>query len=391
MSSLPRRLILLALVSFVLAPATAHAAGVAPAFDLSSPSGAPFPSDRYTVADCDAAHRAARRPAEARLHGRGRPTAPTSTCSTRSTASTSSRGSRSPSRARSTWPASRAPTSSSSGSPTARVTGINQIVWESPANTLHAESDQLLDQHTTLPARRHDRRQGRRRRPDRRLVVPPGSELRPRQGRRRQGLSQGADRGAQPLAPRRRRQGGRRGREPLHDAERDDAARAGARADQGLDPGRRPTSCSVTLGERTVFPLASITGITFSPADHDAAVLRQLHGRDPGALALPGRGRDRRLRRVRRRPTTRMRQSSFPRSARRRECLPSRGRTGSTSTSSSPPAPPPLAAGRWRSSGTASATTRTRARSSSPLRWRIAASPRSRSTSSVTAAARSGR
>ena len=45
---------------------------------------------------------------EARLRGAARPTAPTSTCSTRSTASTSSRGSRSPSRARSTRPASRA-------------------------------------------------------------------------------------------------------------------------------------------------------------------------------------------------------------------------------------------------------------------------------------------
>ena len=51
MLSFPRRLILLALVSFVLVPATAHAAGVAPVFDLTSPSGAPFPSDRYTVAD----------------------------------------------------------------------------------------------------------------------------------------------------------------------------------------------------------------------------------------------------------------------------------------------------------------------------------------------------
>src|SRR5688500_5957808 len=51
MSSLPRRLILVALVTLVLAPATAHAAGVAPGSDLSSPSGAPFPTDRYTVAD----------------------------------------------------------------------------------------------------------------------------------------------------------------------------------------------------------------------------------------------------------------------------------------------------------------------------------------------------
>ena len=44
--------------------------------------------------------------------------------------------------------ASRARTSSSSGSRTFAVTGINQIVWEPAANTLHVESDQLLEQHT---------------------------------------------------------------------------------------------------------------------------------------------------------------------------------------------------------------------------------------------------
>ena len=29
------------------------------------------------------------------------------------------------------------------------VVGINQIVWDPPTKTLHVESDQLLDQHTT--------------------------------------------------------------------------------------------------------------------------------------------------------------------------------------------------------------------------------------------------
>ena len=51
MSSLSRRLLVLALLGVLLAPATAQAAGVAPGFDLSSPSGAPFPTDRYTVPD----------------------------------------------------------------------------------------------------------------------------------------------------------------------------------------------------------------------------------------------------------------------------------------------------------------------------------------------------
>jgi hypothetical protein len=34
------------------------------------------------------------------------------------------------------------------GDPGGQVVGINQIVWDPPTNTLHVESDQLLDQHT---------------------------------------------------------------------------------------------------------------------------------------------------------------------------------------------------------------------------------------------------
>ena len=185
MSSLPRRLILLALVSFVLAPATAQAAGVAPSFDPSSPSGAPFPSDRYTVADATqltgervdlpkpnctvrpSRLRGHRRPQHARrlqhpaaaldpLHGRDR------------------RGQR-----------RRAPTSSWSGSPDGAVTGINQVVWEPATNTLHAESDQLLDQHTryllVVTNGVSDGAGEPRSSPPRASQDP---ELRPRQGRR---------------------------------------------------------------------------------------------------------------------------------------------------------------------------------------------------------------
>jgi hypothetical protein len=50
MSLLPRRLVALALGLLVLLPAVA-AAGVQPLFDLSSPAGGPFPSDRFTVLD----------------------------------------------------------------------------------------------------------------------------------------------------------------------------------------------------------------------------------------------------------------------------------------------------------------------------------------------------
>ena len=46
-----RRTLALALLALFLLPATAYARGVAPAFELGSPSGSPFPSDRWTSPD----------------------------------------------------------------------------------------------------------------------------------------------------------------------------------------------------------------------------------------------------------------------------------------------------------------------------------------------------
>ncbi|MBA3787452.1 MAG: hypothetical protein H0X21_01995, partial [Actinobacteria bacterium] len=46
-----RHSLLLALLVFCLTPAFAQAAGVQPGFDLSSPSGSPFPSNRFTAPD----------------------------------------------------------------------------------------------------------------------------------------------------------------------------------------------------------------------------------------------------------------------------------------------------------------------------------------------------
>lgn len=147
MTSLPRRLILLAFVSFVLAPATAHAAGVAPSFDLSSPSGAPFPSDRYTVAD------------STQLTGE-RVDLPKPNCTVRPSdcadidVLNTLDGFNVQPRLSIPFTGAIDVTSVSSSNvflvrlPDGAVTGINQIVWESPVNTLHAESDQLLDQHT---------------------------------------------------------------------------------------------------------------------------------------------------------------------------------------------------------------------------------------------------
>jgi len=147
MSSLPRRLILLALVSFVLAPATAQAAGVAPSFDPSSPSGGPFPSDRYTVAD------------STQLTGvrvdlpKPNCTVRPSDCADIDVINTLDGFNIQPRLSIPFTGAIDVASVSSSNVFLVRlsdgaVTGINQIVWESPVNTLHAESDQLLDQHT---------------------------------------------------------------------------------------------------------------------------------------------------------------------------------------------------------------------------------------------------
>ena len=122
------------------------------------------------------------------------------------------------------------------------VTGINQIVWEPPVNTLHAESDQLLDQHTRYL-----------------LVVTNGVKDSAGDPIEASSLLQDLNFGhAKDAADKAYRkeliaalnhslpagvgERGRRRREPLHDAERDHAARAGAGADQGVEPspGRLP-------------------------------------------------------------------------------------------------------------------------------------------------------
>ena len=142
---MPRRLILLALVSLALTPATAHAARVAPGFDLSSPSGAPFPSDRYTVADAT------------QLTG-VRVDLPKPNCAVRPSdcldidvLNTLDGFNLQP---RVSIPFTGAIDVASVSSADVflvrlsdgAVTGINQVVWEPAVNTLHAESDQLLDQ-----------------------------------------------------------------------------------------------------------------------------------------------------------------------------------------------------------------------------------------------------
>src|SRR5687767_2884825 len=147
MSSLPRRLILVALVTFVLAPATAHGAGVAPGSDLSSPSGAPFPTDRYTVPD------------STQLTG-VRVDLPKPNCAVRPSdcldidVLNTLDGFNLQPRVSIPFTGGIDLASVSSSTvflvrqPDGAVTGINQIVWDPSIDTLHVESDQLLDQHT---------------------------------------------------------------------------------------------------------------------------------------------------------------------------------------------------------------------------------------------------
>lgn len=147
MSSLTRRLILVALVTFVLAPATAHAAGVAPGSDISSPSGAPFPTDRYTVPD--ATQLTGVRVDLPKPNCMVRP----SDCADINVLNTLDGFNLQP---RLSIPFTGAIDVASVSSANVflvrlsdgAVTGINQIAWEPAVNTLHAESDQLLDQYT---------------------------------------------------------------------------------------------------------------------------------------------------------------------------------------------------------------------------------------------------
>jgi hypothetical protein len=141
------RLILLALVTCTLAPAAANAAGVSPGFDLSSPSGAPFPTDRYTVAD--ATQLTGVRVDLPKPNCAVRP----SDCADIDVLNTLDGFNVQPRLSIPFTGAIDVASVSSSNVFLVRlsdgaVTGINQVVWEPAVNTLHAESDQLLDQHT---------------------------------------------------------------------------------------------------------------------------------------------------------------------------------------------------------------------------------------------------
>jgi len=144
---------LLPLAAVILLPALAFAAGVQPLFDLSSPSGGPFPSDRFAKLDLS----------NNTLLRVNLPkpdcTVRVSDCQDIDVINTLDGFNLQP---RLSIPFSGPIDVSTVDSSTVflvslgdarggrggHVVGINQIMWDALSNTLRAESDELLDQHT---------------------------------------------------------------------------------------------------------------------------------------------------------------------------------------------------------------------------------------------------
>ena len=146
-----RRALLLALLTFLMIlalPSLAHAAGVQPRFDLSSPEGGPFPSNRWTTFDWS--QKTGLRVKLPKPDCAVRP----SDCADIDVLNTLDGFNLQP-RISIPFTGPIDPASVDSSNvflvrlPDLRITGINQIAWEPAANTLHVESDQLLRQHTT--------------------------------------------------------------------------------------------------------------------------------------------------------------------------------------------------------------------------------------------------
>ena len=147
-----RRQLLSALVALVLVPSIALADGVQARFDLSSPGGGPFPSDRFAVED------------DSNLTG-VRVNLPKPNCATRPSdcadvdvINTLDGFNLQPRLAIPfTGPIDVSTVSShtvflvslgdAEGGHGRKVVGINQVFWDPTTHTLYAESDELLDQH----------------------------------------------------------------------------------------------------------------------------------------------------------------------------------------------------------------------------------------------------
>ena len=219
----PRRVLFLVLLVALALPAFAQAA-VQPSYDLSTPDGGPFPSDRWTAVDWS-------QPTGLRVDlPKPDCAARPSDCQDIDVLNTLDGFNVQP---RISIPFTGAidPSSVSSSSvfliriPDRAITGINQIAWEPAADTLHVESDQLLRQHTSYI-----------------LVVTKairdasGAPIESAPFRRdlHDNMSAPRPRPAGRPASRRRRAGDR-----VHDPEHHRAARADPGADQDVDSGDR--------------------------------------------------------------------------------------------------------------------------------------------------------
>ncbi len=143
-----RRSLLLVALTLLLLPTPAQAAGVVqPLWDITTPSGGPFPSDIFTTAD------------PTQLTGRS-VDLPKPDCATRPSdcedvdVLNDLDGFNVQPRISLPFSGEINPATATSDSiflvrlPDGAVTGINQVVWDPAVDTLHVESDQLLDQHT---------------------------------------------------------------------------------------------------------------------------------------------------------------------------------------------------------------------------------------------------
>ncbi len=146
--TLPRRLLLLTLLTFFGLTAVAHAAGVQPTYDVSAPAGSPFPSNRWTSLDWS--NTTALRVNLPKPDCAVRP----SDCQDIDVLNTLDGFNLQP-RISIPFTGPIDPASVSSSSvflvrlPDGAVTGIDQVVWEPAANTLHVESADQLRQAST--------------------------------------------------------------------------------------------------------------------------------------------------------------------------------------------------------------------------------------------------
>jgi hypothetical protein len=134
-------------IAMLIAPSLGLASGVQALFDLEAPAGAPFPSDRFTVPD-DSHNTGLRVNLPMPQDCPARP----SDCSDVNTLNTLDGFNLQP---RLSIPFSGPIDVSTVTSdtvflvvPDGRRIGIDQVVWDVETNTLHVESDELLDQHT---------------------------------------------------------------------------------------------------------------------------------------------------------------------------------------------------------------------------------------------------